>query len=332
MRFGMRLTVRQSGFFTLVQDLGRTGFRRYGVSVGGALDPHALRVANLLVENDEAAAGLEITFGGFRAEFEDRRLVAWCGGSFDVRIGTESLPAGHVGAIDAGEELVVNPPKLGCRAWLAISGGIDVPKVLESRSTDLRAEFGGLDGRTLRAGDVVPLGPQTNGAAELSNLLRNQRVSGWSAPANWIFTAMDSPSLRVVRGQEWNSFDISAHENFLEKPFTVSAESDRMGARLEGPFLLRSEGGDLISQSVVPGTVQVPPNAKPILLLGDCQTIGGYPRLAHVVTVDMAMAAQLRAGDSVRFREVSLAEAHRLLSQRERDLGLFRVGLEARAA
>ena len=103
MRFGMRLTVRQPGFFTLVQDLGRIGFRRYGVSVGGALDPHALRIANLLVENDAAAAGLEITFGGFRGEFEDRRLVAWCGGGFDVRIGTESLPAGHVGAIDAGD-------------------------------------------------------------------------------------------------------------------------------------------------------------------------------------------------------------------------------------
>jgi antagonist of KipI len=332
MRFGMRLTVRHPGFFTLVQDLGRIGFRRYGVSVGGALDPHALRIANLLVENEDGAAGLEITFGGFRGQFEDRRLVAWCGGAFDVRIGTESLPAGHVGAIDVGEELIVNPPKLGCRAWLAISGGIDVPKILESRSTDLRAELGGLDGRTLRAGDVVPLGPQTNGAVELSNLLRKERVSNWSAPANWISTATDSPVLRFVRGHEWDSFEVSAHENFLEKPFTVSAESDRMGARLDGPFLLRPEGGDLISEAVAPGTVQVPPNAKPILLLGDCQTIGGYPRLAHIVTVDMAIAAQLRASDSVRFREVSLAEAHRLLSQRERDLGLFRVGLEARAA
>ena len=332
MRFGMKLTLRHPGFFTLVQDLGRIGFRRYGVSVGGALDPHALRIANLLVENEDGAAGLEITFGGFRGQFEDRRLVAWCGGAFDVRIGTESLPAGHVGAIDLGEELIVNPPKLGCRAWLAISGGIDVPKILESRSTDLRAELGGLDGRTLRAGDVVPLGPQTNGAVELSNLLRKERVSNWSAPANWISTATDSPVLRFVRGHEWDSFDVSAHENFLEKPFTVSAESDRMGARLDGPFLLRPEGGDLISEAVAPGTVQVPPNAKPILLLGDCQTIGGYPRLAHIVTVDMAIAAQLRPSDSVRFREVSLAEAHRLLLQRERDLGLFRVGLEARAA
>src|SRR3954452_5147956 len=105
MRFGMKLMVSHAGFFTLVEDVGRIGFRRYGVSVGGALDPHALRIANLLVDNDEGAAGLEITLGGFRGHFDDRRLIAWCGGGFDVKIGTISLPAGHAGAIDAGEEL-----------------------------------------------------------------------------------------------------------------------------------------------------------------------------------------------------------------------------------
>jgi antagonist of KipI len=332
MRFGMKLTVRHPGFLTLVQDFGRIGFRRFGVSVGGALDPHAMRIANLLVENDEAAAGLEITLGGFRGHFDDRRLIAWCGGGFDVRIGSISLPAGHVGAIDAGEELVVGPPKIGCRAWLAISGGIDLPKVLESRSTDLRAEFGGLDGRALRAGDVVPLGCLTKGANDISGLLRKERVSAWSAPANWISTAKDSPVLRFVRGSDWQGFDLSAHEILGHQEFSVSQDSNRMGARLEGPLLLRKDYSDLISEAVVPGTVQVPPNAKPILLLGDCQTIGGYPKIAHVITVDLAVAAQVRPGDSVRFREISLADAHRLLFQRERDLGLFRVGLEARAA
>jgi antagonist of KipI len=332
MRFGSKLTVRHAGFITLVQDLGRHGFRRYGVSLGGALDPHALRVANLLVENDEGAAGLEITLGGFRGYFDDRRLVAWCGGGFDVRIGSVSLPAGHVGAVDAGEELVVNPPKIGCRAWLAVSGGIELPKVLESRSTDLRAEFGGLDGRALRAGDVIPLGPQTNGAQDVSGLLRKERVSAWSAPAIWTSTARSSPTLRFIRGSNWDSFDVSAHEIFGHHHFAVSPDSNRMGARLEGPLLWRKNYGDLISEPVAPGTVQVPPSGKPIVLLGDCQTIGGYPQIGHVITVDLATAAQLRAGDQVRFREILLPEAHRLLLQRERDLGLFRVGLEARAA
>ena len=332
MRFGSRLTVRYAGFITLVQDLGRVGFRRFGVSVGGALDLHALRVANLLVENDEGAAGLEITLGGFRGQFDDRRLVAWCGGGFDVRIGSVALPAGHVGVIDAGEELVVNPPRVGCRAWLAISGGIDVPKILDSRSTDLRAEFGGLDGRVLRSGDVIPVGPQTNGGNDIATLLRKERISAWSAPTNWTFTAKSSPVLRFVTGSEWRCFDVSAHKLLELQPFTVSADSNRMGIRLEGALLWRKNESELISQAVTPGTVQVPPNGKPIVLLGDCQTIGGYPKLAHVITVDLALAAQLRPGDQVRFREVSLPEAHRLLFQRERDLGLFRVGLEARAA
>jgi antagonist of KipI len=332
MTSGMKLVVSHAGFFTLVQDLGRIGFRRYGVSVGGALDPHALRIANLLVENDEGAAGLEITFGGFRGQFEDRRLVAWCGGSFDVRIGSELLPAGHVGAIEAGEELVINAPKNGCRAWVAISGGIDLPKVLDSRSTDIRAEFGGLDGRVLRAGDVIPLGPPPSGAVEVAGLLRKDRISAWCAPPIWTLTAKDSPTLRFVRGREWDRFDDSAHENFINQAYTVSADSNRMGARLDGPLLWCPNAGDLISEAVAPGTVQVPPSAKPILLLRDCQTIGGYPKLAHVITVDLAAAAQLKQGDHVRFHEISLAEAHRLLFRRERDLGLFRVGLEARAA
>ena len=332
MRFGSCLTVRHAGFITLVQDLGRIGFRRFGVSVGGALDLHALRVANLLVENDENAAGLEITLGGFRGVFEDRRLLAWCGGGFDVRLGSFTLPAGHVGVIEPGEELVVNPPRIGCRAWLAISGGINVPMILDSRSTDLRAEFGGLDGRVLRPGDVIPLGTPSNGANDIFSLLRNDRISPWTAPANWTSTARGSPVLRFVTGGDWRCFDVSAHKLLAVQTFSVSADSNRMGVRLEGALLWRKDDRELISQAVTPGTLQVPPSGKPILLLGDCQTIGGYPKLAHVITVDLAIAAQLRPGDQVRFREVSLPEAHRLLFQRERDLGLFRVGLEARAA
>jgi antagonist of KipI len=328
----MKLSVRHAGFITMVQDLGRTGFRRFGVSLGGALDAHALRIANLLVENDEGAAGLEITLGGFRGHFDDRRLVAWCGGGFEVKIGSIPLPPGHVGVVDVGEEVIVNPPKMGCRAWVAISGGVNVPEVLDSRSTDLRAEFGGLDGRALRPGDVIPLGPQTNGAEDVAGLLKEDKVSAWSAPSGWTSTARNSPMLRFVRGSNWNCFDVSAHELFGHHPFMASQDSNRMGVRLEGPLLLRKDYADLVSEAVAPGTVQVPPNARPILLLGDCQTIGGYPKIGHVITVDLAPAAQLKGGDQVRFREVSLPDAHRLLLQRERDLGLFRVGLEARSA
>jgi antagonist of KipI len=154
----MEMIVTRAGFLTSVQDLGRTGFREFGVSTSGALDPLALRVANLLVGNDERAAGLEITLGGLQLRLNDDRIVAWCGGEFEVEIGSQSLPAGHVARLQAGDELKFRPPQIGCRAWLAISGGVDVPIVLGSRSTDLRANFGGFDRRALRDGDVIPLG------------------------------------------------------------------------------------------------------------------------------------------------------------------------------
>ena len=145
----MNVNVRSAGFLTSVQDLGRTGFRQSGVSVGGALDSHALRVANALVGNDDDAAGMETTLGTVRLHFDDERVVAWCGGAFAVRINDDELPPGHAGLVAKGEELSMSAPDEGGRAWLAISGGINVPLVLGSRSTDLRGNFGGHQGRAL---------------------------------------------------------------------------------------------------------------------------------------------------------------------------------------
>ena len=327
----MTATVQRAGFLTSVQDLGRTGFRQFGVSASGALDSFALRVANLLVGNDEGAAGLEITLGGFRLRFEDERIVAWCGGEFDVKLGSRALPAGHVAHLQAGDELKFGRPQTGCRCWLAISGGIDVPVVLGSRSTDLRANFGGLEGRTLRNGDQLPLGEfrrsSTFARATADESSPAAGISSWAGPHDWVSPAKRYPVVRFIRGVDWNRFDDVAIQRFTIHEFSVSPDSDRMGVRLDGPELKRDKQSDLISEAVAPGTIQVPPNGKPILLLGDCQTIGGYPKIAHVITVDLGIAAQLRAGDSVRFSEVSLQDAHRLLVERERDFERFRVGV-----
>jgi antagonist of KipI len=318
----MEMLVVRAGFLTSVQDLGRMRYRQFGVSLGGALDAFALRVANLLVGNEESVAGLEITLGGLQLRFADQRIVAWCGGEFDVRVGSTSVPAGHAALINAGEELKFNHPKTGCRCWLAISGGIDAPTVLGSRSTDLRASFGGFEGRAVRDGDELPLG----------NFRRSQtaaagRISSWSAPEPWSQTASANPILQVVRGPDWDRFGASTLQRFTSESFAVSPDSDRMGVRFDGPELPRSDDVDLISEAASPGTIQVPPSGRPILLLGDCQTIGGYPKIAHVITFDLPVAAQLRAGDHVRFSEVSLTDAHRLLLQREREFERFRIGL-----
>jgi antagonist of KipI len=152
-------------------------------------------------------------------------------------------------------------------------------------------------------------------------------ISSLTASHDWVSPAKSEPVLRFTRGVDWKRFDGLSLDRLTSETFTVSSDSDRMGARLEGPELNRVDKGDLISEAVAPGTIQVPPGGKPILLLGDCQTIGGYPKIAHVITVDLGMAAQLRAGDHVRFSEVSLNEAYRLFLERERQLELFRIGL-----
>ncbi|MBO0696137.1 MAG: biotin-dependent carboxyltransferase family protein, partial [Verrucomicrobia bacterium] len=281
------MIVKRAGFLTSVQDLGRSGFREFGISTSGALDSFGLRVANLLVGNDEGTAGLEITLGGLQLRFEDERLVAWCGAEFDVWAGSKALPAGHAARLRAGEELKFGRPQIGCRAWLAVSGGIDVPVVLGSRSTDLRAQFGGFEGRTLRDGDIVPLGmwPDSSAFAKATadKPPSDTGISSRTASHDWVSPAKAKPILRFIRGVDWTRFNDSTIQRFNEHEFSVSSDSDRMGARLDGPELKRVDESDLISEAVAPGTIQVPPSGKPILLLGDCQTIGGYPKIAHVI-------------------------------------------------
>jgi antagonist of KipI len=326
----MKVFVRSAGYLTSVQDLGRTGFRQSGISIGGALDSHALRVANALAGNEDSAAGLEATLGNLRLRFYDQRIVAWGGGAFAVNVGSENLPPGHACLVAKGEELVMAAPEAGSRAWLAISGGINVPLVLGSRSTDLRGNFGGHEGRALRDGDQLPLGEPSSSPDRAAKMFDDRKVAEWTAPSAWVTTTARDRFLRVVPGADWARFTAEAQTSLVGAPFTVTLDSDRMGVRLEGPDLPRNDPSDLLSEAVAPGTLQVPPNGKPILLLGDCQTIGGYPKIAHVITVDLPIAAQLWPGDLVRFQEVSLAEAQDLLREREEDFARFRVGLELR--
>ena len=317
---GLKLV--RAGPLTTVQDLGRRGHRADGVSLGGALDLMAARVANLLVGNSEEAALLEVALGNASFQFEDDRVIAWCGGEFKVQLGSEEIPPGRAVRIEGGEQLTIGPATRGCRLWLAISGGIDVPRILDSRSTDLRAGFGGLEGRSLRRGDELALFPPADAPS------KRARISSWSAPGEWTRTSSAHPILRVLAGAEWEEFTEESRSRFLDQAFTISPESDRMGVRLEVAGLERIQPNERASEPVAPGTIQVPNDGSPIILLGDCQTIGGYPKIAHVITVDLAGAAQFRFHDSVRFQRVSLVEAGALFRERERDLERFRVGLQ----
>lgn len=328
----MSLAVLRAGFLTTVQDTGRGGYRASGVGRAGALDAMALRVANLLAGNNAECAGLEMTFGNARLRFADERLVAWCGGAFAVRLPGKELPAGRTAFVRSGDELELAAPASGARAWLAISGGVEVPQVLGSRATDLRSGFGGLAGRALRDGDELPLGQPAEGAERLARKLSDSSQANWSAPNEWSKPRSSHGILRLVRGADGELFAPETFAALLQSSFEIAPDSNRMGLRLRGSPLPRKQAGDLVSEAVAPGTIQVPPSGDPILLLNDCQTIGGYPKIAHVITVDLAAAAQLMPGDQVRFAEVSLGEAEQLLLERERDLQWFRAGVALKMA
>lgn len=314
-----KIIVRRAGPLTTVQDLGRPQQRQAGISPGGALDPLAARVANLLVGNSEEDALLEITLGPTEFFFDEESVIAICGAEIHDSLGKTIR-------VVPNETLNLKAPRRGCRAWLAIAGGIDVPKVLGSRATDLRGGFGGWAGRALRDGDEIPLGVARDRWAFPGP------VAPWGAPAEWSRTAPRHLVLRVVPGAEWDEFASEVRTTFLHESYAVAAAADRMGARLTGPPLPRLTNNELVSEAVVPGTIQVAPDGQPIVLLGDCQTIGGYPKIAHVITVDLSVAAQLRPHDIVRFQPVNAAEAHELFAIRESELALFRVGLALRLA
>jgi antagonist of KipI len=303
----MEVTVARAGMLTTVQDLGRPGQRADGVPLTGAADAFALRLANLLVGNPDDAAGLECTLTGPELIFSADTTIAAGGATF------EGLAPWQPVHVKAGQRIALGRCRAGCRGYLALAGGVDCPSVLGSRSTYLRAGLGGIEGRALRDGDVLPAHAWTHPATD-----EHWRIDPRILPA---YTS--SPVLRVLRGAQAGEFG----EGWLAAEFRMTPQSDRMGVRLKGPTLLRRHEGELLSAAVTPGTVQVPPDGHPILLLADAQTIGGYPRIAHVIGVDLPLAAQLRPGDTVRFREVSLAEAHRLWLARERTLAILREGL-----
>ena len=303
---GGGLWVLNAGMFTTVQDLGRMGQRAAGVPSGGAMDAMAARLANLLVGNAEDTAVVELTLLGPEIEFLGDALIAVGGAEF---AGCASWRPVRVAA---GERIKFGAAVKGCRGYLAVAGGIAVPVVLGSRSTYARAGLGGFGGRALLAGDVVPV-----------NTRPRQMDEHWWLDRRVLPDYSASPTVRVVPGAQAGEFDGA----WRGREFRVTPQSDRMGMRLAGEKLVRAGGRELLSSAVAPGTVQVPPDGQPIVLMADAQTIGGYPQLAHVIGVDLPLLAQLRPGDTVRFQEVTLGDAHQLWLAREYALAMLREGL-----
>lgn len=299
------------GLLSTLQDLGRPGFQSQGVSVGGAMDRHAAAVANLLVGNPPSAAVLEMTqIGPALLALRDTRLAV-CGADLSPSIEAVPVPLWHTAALRQGQTLRFGRPSGGAWTFLAVAGGFAVPRVLGSRATELRAGFGGLAGRALRAGDVLDAYTESAAGFRAGRGLRASDVPPYPAHV----------PLRVVLGPQDDLFDDAARETFLSAHFAVTAQSSRMGCRLQGPPLaLRFQTPDTLpSEGVTFGCVQVA-GGQALLLMADCQTTGGYPVMGVVIGADLSQAVQCVPGTTVSFQSVSISDSHDAWRARQRFL------------
>jgi 5-oxoprolinase (ATP-hydrolysing) subunit C len=349
------IDVIRAGRLTSVQDLGRHGYRHLGIAMGGALDRLALEVGNRLVGNRSDAACLEVTFGPTVLRFPRATRIAMTGGEFGATLDGAPVYSWWSLPVRAGQELTLNAAKRGMRCYVCVAGGIDVLPVLGSRSTDLGACFGGLGGRALRDGDRLPIGVvagagvqagaaggSTAGtpaaiaagapAARLRALSPDAPAFGVKSPAWCKFVLVGEPvrrnrhasgaawaqRVRVLPGPEYDRFSDAAHDAFWSDEWLVTPNSNRMGYRLSGTALERNEKIDLLSHAVMPGTIQVPPNGQPIVLMSDAQTTGGYPKIGSVIYADLWKLAQSRLNGAVRFVPTTPHEARAaLLEERQ---------------
>ncbi len=312
---GAGLEVLDGGAQTTVQDLGRVAHLALGVTEGGAVNRRGLRIANMLVGNELGAAALEWAMRGPKLKFHDDRLV--------VVTGTlvRQVPFARPFVVRAGEVLDLTKLTEPGRGILAISGGIDVPVVLGSRSTHLSGRFGGWHGRALRRGDQLPLG----------SVCATGTTPGWWILPTWVGGAEDPViKIRILKGPEADDFGDEGWAKLVGGVWEIRSDSNRMGIRLAGDEIQPLKAREMISQPVATGTIQIPANGQPIALMADRQTLGGYPRIASIIAVDMAIMAQVPAGGRIQFVETTLERAEFLRHIETRQLGLLQAASRSR--
>jgi biotin-dependent carboxylase-like uncharacterized protein len=301
-----RLVVKSCGALTTLQDAGRIGYQRYGLSSAGAMDRPALAIANALVGNAPSAAAIELALLGaeLQAEGGDIR-VALAGADCKLSIDGEVMPELTSCTVRDGQRLQIDPARSGLFAYLAVAGGIALPPQLGSLSVHIRAGLGGIGGRPLRAGDALPI--KADAASGLERTLPR-------------LPPQPTGPLRVVLGPQDDLFTDEGKRTFLASAYRITSDADRMGYRLTGPKVAHANGYNIVSDGIVAGSIQVPGSGEPIVMLADRQTTGGYPKIATLASVDIARLAQSRPGTIVRFTAIDRATAVTLLRQQAREL------------
>ncbi|TWB02364.1 biotin-dependent carboxyltransferase family protein [Bradyrhizobium stylosanthis] len=300
------IEILTSPAFNTIQDLGRHGARRFGVSTSGAMDPVALAAGNALLGNDDNAAGIEIQMFPFRLRFSADATFALTGADHEATLGGSSVRPWWCTRAKAGDVLAIGTLRRGARVYATFGGGIGVPRVLSSRSTHLRAGFGGLDGRALQAGDVLPLGGspcKADGRFDFGAVPPDVAIAGSGRADDRVLR------IRVMRAGEYELFSEAMQATFWSTCWKISARSDRGGYRLSGGKLTLDAPVEMRSHGVVAGVVQVPPAGEPIIQMSDANTAGGYPKMAAVIQADLWRLGQAAPGSFIAFSEVSYQDA-----------------------
>jgi antagonist of KipI len=306
--------VKTPGVLTTIQDMGRVGYGQYGIAVSGAMDRFSLYAANLLVGNDPGCAGLEITLYRLKLEVLRKVRAAVTGAAMNPVLDGKPLPMWQTVELPAGSTLLFKEVGRGARCYLSVQGGLDAPLLLGSRSTHSKA----LLGEPLRKGDLLRALPPK---AETPFLL---------VPNDLIPTYSDSAQIRVVMGPQEDAFTARGIDTFLSESYTITPQSDRQGYRLKGEPIEHRAAADIISDAILPGSIQVPGNGQPIIMMIDAQTTGGYAKIACVIGPDMDILGQMLPGRKVKFCKVSIEEAHSILRARSKALSEFERQLASR--
>jgi antagonist of KipI len=311
----MSILVEKPGILTTVQDLGRFGYQKLGINPGGAMDPVAARLVNILLGNNETDAVLEMHFPAPHLAFESDAICALGGADFAATLDGVGIDNWRPFFAPRGSVLKFNEKRFGNRAYFAVMGGFDIDPWLGSASTNLAAKFGGLAGRTLRQHDKIRL----RSAVELT------RLAGASISTRLIPAYSKFPTIRIIAGAEFELLSQHGRDMLLNRDFSISNDSNRMGFRLTGEPIALSAPLEMVSSAVSVGTIQLLADGQLIILMADHQTTGGYPRLAHVIAHDLPLVAQLGSNDKIKFEQVDIGQAEELSMQFERDLSFFRV-------
>jgi len=309
----MGIRIIKAGMLTSVQDLGRRGYQDQGIGTSGVMDVRNFKIANLLLDNAENEAVLEFTLIGPTLEFTSDTIISITGGDFTPKLNGELLDMYKAIYVSKGDLLTFGSAKSGSRGYIAFSSYLNIPVVMGSRSTNIKSGIGGFEGRKLQNGDYLHF-----------RIKRRYLPFFLSRKLEMPEYSDKTQEIRVILGPQAEMFTKTACETFLSASFTVTSEFDRMGCRLDGPFIAAKDKSDIISDPTTFGSIQIPSHGKPIILLSDRQTTGGYAKIATVATVDLSILVQRKVDSKIKFKAITVEQAQQLIIDEVREMDEYR--------